>query len=658
MKYRYFLLLFVQGLTAVFVAQAQLRLPAFFGDHMVLQRQQPIPVWGWAKPGEKITVTLDGKSAATKADKTGKWRVNLPAMEAGGPFALQVAGQKETRTLQDVLLGEVWLCSGQSNMEWRVALAQNPAQEKAAANYPQIRHYKVDRTVAALPQQDVTGTGWQPALPEYVSDFTAVGYFFARYLHQTLKVPIGLLNTSWGGTHVETWTSREAFEGHPEFADIIKKIPARTIDSIMQNRAADFNRMMAGLKQSIAANGNTALWSTTDANDNDWKTLTVPGLWEQQGLPGLDGLVWIRRVVNLTQQQAEQTAVLNLGLIDDKDETWVNGQKVGETKLHNLERSYTLPKGTLKAGNNLIAIKIDDTGGGGGLYSAADALQLVLANGQRLPLAGSWKYRVESIHPSSSAGAMGPNEYATLLYNAMVHPLVSFGIKGAIWYQGESNTGRAHQYRQAFPLMISDWRNRWGQGAFPFYFVQLATFFAGGGGNKNSGNEWAELREAQALTLQLPNTGMVVTTDIGNPKDIHPTNKQEVGRRLALVALQQTYGQSGLQAQGPAFAEATPQGRQLVVRFAHTGSGLQAKDAYGYLYGFEVAGADRQWHLARAWIEGNTVVVQSDKVAAPVAVRYNWTDNAEAGNLYNLEGLPTAPFSSDSWPRTTEGRRF
>jgi sialate O-acetylesterase len=240
----------------------------------------------------------------------------------------------------------------------------------------------------------------------------------------------------------------------------------------------------------------------------------------------------------------------------------------------------------------------------------------------------------------------------------MVHPLVSFGIKGAIWYQGESNTGRAHQYRQAFPLMIKDWRNRWGQGDFPFYFVQLATYFAGGGGNKNSGNEWAELREAQALTLQLPNTGMVVTTDIGNPKDIHPTNKQEVGRRLAQVALQQTYGQSSLQAQGPVFAEATPQGRQLVVRFAHTGSGLMAKDAYGYLYGFEVAGADRQWHYARAWIEGNTVVVQSDKVAAPVAVRYNWTDNAEAGNLYNMEGLPAAPFRSDSWPRTTEGRKF
>ncbi|MCU0375680.1 MAG: 9-O-acetylesterase, partial [Chitinophagaceae bacterium] len=542
MKYRYFLLLLVQVITSVFVAQAQLRLPAFFGDHMVLQRQQPIPIWGWAKPGEKITVTLDGKMATTRADKTGKWRVNLPAMEAGGPFTLQVAGQKENRTLQDVLLGEVWLCSGQSNMEWRVALAMNPEQEKAAANYPQIRHYKVDRTVAATPQQDVTGTGWQPALPQYVSDFTAVGYFFARHLHQTLKVPIGLLNTSWGGTHVETWTSREAFEGHPEFADMIKKVPAGTIDSIMQNRAADFNRMMAGLKQSIAANGNTALWSNTDANDTDWKTLTVPGLWEQQGLPGLDGLVWIRRVVNLTQQQAEQMAVLNLGLIDDRDETWVNGQKVGETKLHNLERSYTLPEGTLKAGNNLIAIKIDDTGGGGGLYSAADALQLVLANGQRLPLAGSWKYRVEAIHPSSSAGAVGPNEYATLLYNAMVHPLVSFGIKGAIWYQGESNTGRAHQYRQAFPLMINDWRNRWGQGDFPFYFVQLATYFAGGGGNKNSGNEWAELREAQALTLQLPNTGMVVTTDIGNPKDIHPTNKQEVGRRLAQVALQQTYG--------------------------------------------------------------------------------------------------------------------
>lgn len=642
----------------MFVAKAQIKLPAFFGDHMVLQRQQPIPVWGWAKPGEKITVTLNGKSAAAKADKTGKWRVNLPAMEAGGPFALQVAGQKETRTLQDVLVGEVWLCSGQSNMEWRVSQAQNPAEEKAAANYPLIRHYKVDHAVAVLPQQDVTGTGWKPALPEYVSDFTAVGYFFARHLHQTLKVPIGLLNTSWGGTHIETWISREAFEGHPEFADMIKNMSVSTMDSVMQSRTAAFNRMMANLKQTIANNGNTTNWPNTEADDSKWLTMTVPGFWEKQGLPGLDGIVWIRKEITLTPQQAEQAAVLNLGLIDDKDETWVNGQKVGATNVYNEQRAYALPMGILKAGSNLIAIRIDDTGGYGGLYSEAGEVYLRLADGQYIALSGNWKYRVESIHPSSSAGALGPNEYATLLYNAMVHPLIPFGIRGAIWYQGESNTGRAYQYRQAFPLMINDWRNRWGQGAFPFYFVQLATYFAGSGGNKNSGNEWAELREAQALTLQLPNTGMVVTTDIGNPKDIHPTNKQEVGRRLALVALQQTYGQSGLQAQGPVFAQATSQGRQMVVRFAHTGSGLLAKDACGYLYGFEVAGADRQWHCARAWIEDNTVVVQSDKVAAPIAVRYNWTDNAEAGNLYNIEGLPAAPFRSDSWPRTTEGRKF
>jgi sialate O-acetylesterase len=246
----------------------------------------------------------------------------------------------------------------------------------------------------------------------------------------------------------------------------------------------------------------------------------------------------------------------------------------------------------------------------------------------------------------------------TLLYNGMVHPLIPFGIRGALWYQGESNTGRAFQYRKAFPLMINDWRKRWGQGEFPFYFVQLATYFAGAGGNQNSGNEWAELREAQTVTLSLPNTGMAVTTDIGNPKDIHPTNKQEVGRRLALQALQKTYGQLQLISSGPTVLNVVVDGEKAILHFGNTGSGLTTPDKYGYLYGFEVAGSDQQWHFARAWIEGNTVILQSDKVPNPVSVRYNWTDNAEPGNLFNKEGLPAAPFRTDDWKRSTEGRMF
>ncbi len=637
-------------------AFAQLRLPAFFGDHMVLQRQQPISVWGWANPGEKVTVMLERVSATARADKGGRWRVQLPAQEAGGPYTLTVKGNT-TLTLNDVWMGDVWLCSGQSNMEWTVAQSMNPAEEIAAANYPTIRHFKVKRTVASLPQDDVQGSGWNPATPEHVGQFTGVGYFFARHLQKELNVPIGLLNASWGGTHVETWTSREVFAGDPEFGGMIARINGGFIDSVKRARDDAFNRMLQDLQEQIARNSDMQQWSAAAYAASDWTAIKVPGYWEQQKLPGLDGVVWVRSGFELTAAQTG-AATLHLGRIDDMDITWVNGIKVGESDQHSVVRKYSLPAGLLKPGINTIAIRIEDTGGNGGFSGKSDELYIAFADGSRVSLAGTWKHRVEKIGPTAAAGAMGPNEFPTLLFNGMVHPLIPYGIKGAIWYQGESNAGRAFQYRKAFPLMINDWRRRWGQGDFPFYFVQLATFFAGSGGNKNSGNEWAELREAQTLTLSLPQTGMAVTTDVGNPTDIHPANKQEVGRRLALQALQKTYGQTNLLASGPVLQKAVFDNNRAVLQFNHAGSGLTTTDRYGYLYGFEIAGSDQQWHFARAWIEGNTVVVQSDKVSAPVAVRYNWTDNAEAGNLFNKEGLPAAPFRTDNWKRSTEGKRF
>ncbi|HSK11838.1 MAG TPA: sialate O-acetylesterase, partial [Phnomibacter sp.] len=413
-----------------------------------------------------------------------------------------------------------------------------------------------------------------------------------------------------------------------------------------------------GREQQLKSSGPVEDWPKPTYTAADWSSINVPGLWEQQGMPGLDGVVWVRREIELNATQAAGAVALHLGMIDDNDITWVNGTKVGETIGYALERVYKLPAGSLKSGKNIIAIRIDDTGGGGGLYSKSEEVYLAFADGSKMPLAGKWKVNVEKIVSTAVAGAMGPNDFPTLLYNAMVHPLIPYGIRGAIWYQGESNTGRAFQYRKAFPLMINDWRKRWAQGDFPFYFVQLATFYAGAGGNKNSGNEWAELREAQTLTLSLPHTGMVVTTDIGDPKDIHPTNKQEVGRRLALQALQQTYGRTQLLAAGPTLSNAVFEGNKATLHFTNTGSGLTTPDMYGYLYGFEVAGSDQQWHFARARINGATVIVESDKVPSPVAVRYNWTDNAEAGNLFNKEGLPAAPFRTDAWKRSTEGRKF
>lgn len=634
-------------------ALADVSLPALFGNSMVLQRDKPIRIWGTATPGEKITITFKSQKVQLKAEKTGQWKTELAAEPAGGPFTLTVQG-RNTIALEDVLIGEVWLLSGQSNMEWTVARSMNAQQEIANANDPLIRHYKVQNTVATSPQSQVPGSGWKPALPEHTGSFSAVGYYFARQLRKTLNVPVGLLNSSWGGTHVETWTSREALATSTDFAYLAAQQSQAMMDSAQAARRGRYAALQQQLNEHLDE-PNMERRAQPAYNDAPWGTLQVPGFWERQALPGLDGVVWLRYSFGLSAAQAG-AATLHLGKIDDNETTFVNGKQVGATQGYNKDRQYSLPAGLLQAGTNTLAIRIDDTGGEGGLYSDAADIYLQLADGSRKPLAGAWKYRVEKVHTSTGGGAMGPNDFATLLYNGMIHPLIPFTFRGALWYQGESNTGRAFSYRKAFPLMIHDWRSRWGMGDFPFYFVQLATYFAGAGGNKNAGDEWAELREAQTLSLQVPNTGMAVTTDIGDPKDIHPTNKQEVGRRLALIALRDTYGQPETLASGPVLTNVVPRNNALMLSFSNIGSGLMANDKYGYLYGFEVAGADRKYHWARAAIEGNQVRVTSDAVPNPVAVRYNWTDNAEAGNLFNKEGLPAGPFRTDEWPRTTEGR--
>jgi sialate O-acetylesterase len=340
-------------------------------------------------------------------------------------------------------------------------------------------------------------------------------------------------------------------------------------------------------------------------------------------------------------------------MIDDNDITYVNGTKVGSTSGHNIPRSYAIPAGTLKAGENSIAVRVEDTGGGGGIYGEGQDLSLTIGN-NKMTLAGMWRYKIEKI--TGAAASVGPNSYPTLLFNAMLNPLIPCAMRGVIWYQGESNAGRAWQYAKAFPLMINDWRNRWNEGDFPFYFVQLATFNAGNGDSKK-GSTWAELRESQTRTLALPNTGMIVTTDIGNPSDIHPKNKQDVGKRLAAIALHNVYGESN-EYSGPMYASMTTEGNKVRISFTHTGGGLMVKDKYGYLKGFEIAGPDRIFHYARAAIDGNTVVVYADDVTSPVAVRYGWSDDAGEDNLFNREGFPAAPFRTDDWPGITGKAKY
>ena len=647
-----FLLIFANS------AFASIRLPRFFSSHMVLQRQKPVPVWGWADAGEKVTVQLVTmgivkQSKSTKAGKDGKWTITLDASEAGGPYQLVIKGKQTSLTLDDVLFGEVWLCSGQSNMEMLVNRVVNSEEEKKAAKFPQIRHFKIPHDRSLTPLEDVSGGEWQLASPETVGNFSAVAYFYARELYEKLNVPIGLINSSWGGTQIESWISKDAMQTFDEFKEPLAQMPG-SLDSLSNARKQKLDEKIIAEQGNFPYPSEVKSWMLPTFDDSNWKTMAVPGYYDLKTFAGHDGLIWFRKEFVLPDSLAGRSLVLNMGGIDDTDRTYVNGIKVGESFVKTSEsRTYIIPAGLLKAGKNLIAVRIEDLGAIGGIIGKPEQLNIAI-NDFKLPLAGEWKFRIEtSVNTKQFAGA---NVAGTILFNAMIAPLIPYAMQGAIWYQGESNASRAYQYRTSFPLMINDWRKRWGAD-FPFLFVQLASYGAQGG-NSEKGSTWAELREAQALTLKsVPNTGMAVISDIGETADIHPKNKQDVGKRLAYYALKKVYSLDRVYF-GPDYQSFFVKGNSVELTFSTIGSGLMAKDKYGYLRGFEVAGADQKFYWATAIIEGNKVIVHSDKVAVPIAVRYNWSDDNYEGNLYNKEGLPAAPFRTDTWKGITEEVRF
>lgn len=631
---------------------ADVRLPNVFGDNMVLQRDKPIPIWGWADKNEKITIQFNQQVTTVKADKNGQWKVLLQPEKAGGPYTLSVKGRNNV-TLKDILMGDVWICSGQSNMEFHVNGVVNADKAKAQSANPNIRHFYLPKDMAVAPKTDVKKSEWLPAAPENTGNFTAVGYFFAKALNEQLNVPIGLIHTSWGGTIVETWISREGLAGSDDFRDLMKQTPVLNMDSFALAAKNKQQQLIQSVQGSLPDEATTATWLAVNTNDQSWQQMKAPGLWEQQQLPDFDGVVWFRKHITIAAADAGKPAELSLGTIDDNDVTYVNGTKIGGMNAYNAFRTYSIPAGVLKAGDNVIAVRIEDNSGGGGFYGEAENLFLKVDN-QKQSLAGNWAFRIASaLNPTTS---IGPNSYPSLLYNAMINPVIPFAIKGAIWYQGESNADRAYQYRKAFPLLINDWRRLWKQGDFPFYFVQLASFNSNNGTSKN-GSKWAELREAQTLSLSVPNTGMAVITDIGESKDIHPRNKQDVGKRLAAVALHQTYGQNNVYS-GPIYQSMQVNGNKVSLSFTSVGGGLEVKDKYGYIRGFEVAGADQQFHYAKAFVDGDKVVVYADEVTTPVAVRYGWADDNLEDNLFNKEGFPASPFRTDTWKSVTEAVKY
>lgn len=629
---------------------AEVKLPRIFSSNMVLQQGIEIPVWGWAKPGEKITVSLNLDVTKTKAGKDGKWNLRLPVQQYGGPYSLIVKGSN-TIELKNVMIGEVWVCSGQSNMEMRVDQCINAEKEISNAKYPNIRLFTVPKIVAQVPQEDIASGEWEECSPATVPGFSAVGYFFGRKLFTDLNITVGLIHISWGGTVAETWISPETISKDDDFNGKLNELLGIDLKKYQQDQMDKIKTIMGGElpEKDLGYVDGKGIWSEPGFDDSSWKTIRTPSLWEGQGYTDIDGIGWYRKEIILTEAQAMLPLTLNLGKIDDDDITWVNGMEIDKTIGYNIDRVYKVDPKNLKPGKNILAIRVNDTGGGGGLYSTADEVAAVSGN-EKISLGGNWKFKISKAVISSSF--FQPNAYPTLLYNGMINPIVPYAIKGAIWYQGESNADRAKQYQRVFPSLINDWRAHWGQGDFPFLFVSLANYMKAP--DQPGESQWAELREAQTKTLSLPKTGMALAIDIGEANDIHPKNKQDVGVRLALNALKVAYGKEVVNS-GPMYQSVNFRDGKAYISFTETGSGLMAKGKYGYVYGFSVAGADKKFHWAKAEIvDGKTVVVYSPTVAQPVAVRYGWADNPDDVNLYNKEGLPANPFRTDNWPGITK----
>ena len=635
-------------------AVGQMRLARIFVDHAVLQRRKLIPVWGWAAKNEKITVLLNGQKLSTRTAADGRWRVDFAPMEAGGPHRLMVQGQKLTLTVNDILIGEVWLCSGQSNMEMTVATSDSASVEIKSANYPMIRHFKVPNEMSLQPKMDLNGGGWQICSSKTAGNFSGVGYFFARKIAQTLNVPVGLINASWGGSQLEGWISREGYARSDELRGYLQTMP-KTWEEASQQLDKKMKKNVLGSPIAIRTTVDEQRYTAPGYDFSNWPTISLPGQLDWYGAWAFRGQAYLAQTITTSAAVAAESTRLGLGQNEGECTVYINGKQIDKSTIHG-KRVLQLPPNTWQTGTNSLILKIGDAKNpdwwGIGVSGLSNDLYLNSPLSQSSLAGNHWKYMPALSEPYRFVQLN--NNVGVTLYNGMIEPLIPFAIQGILWYQGETNTERAHQYRKTFPLLIQDWRVKW-QDTLPFLFVQLPSY--GKSGNSNDGSDWAELREAQAQALVLPKTGMVVTTDIGDANNIHPINKQDVGKRLALNALHIAYGQN-ITFCGPVKKKVSFGNHKVIVTFSYVGKGLYAKDKYMYVKGFELAGSDKVFHFAKAEIMDNSVEVSSPAVPNPVAVRYAWTNAPVDANLFNKDGLPTAPFRSDNWKGITEENRF
>ncbi len=660
-------------------ATAEIVLPPVFSDGCVLLRGPETPVWGTADPGEIVRVEVAGRKAEAVADAAGAWLVRLDLSQAAADPQQFIVEGKSRRVINDVLIGQVWLCSGQSNMEFPVVSTINAAAETSKPANPLIRLFQVGKNYALQPLGKADGQ-WLQAGPQTVGNFSAVAYFFALAMQKKSGQPIGLISANWGGTPSEAWTSEQALRSDPGIWERAGKIQEaeRAYPESFRRYVSAYKLWERDNKRQDDPAGDAKTYASETVDEAGWEPVTLPGLPHGSGSPE-SGAVWFRKSIVVPEVAAGQVLPLLLGNIREFDEVYWNGERVGKTTFKTPAdpgmRIYGVPANLVKAGPAVISMRIFNPIGRPGTESNPGDFRA-----GNIPLAGEWLAKSESSLPapddaakqSFSAKPMrmtAPQNVPASLFNAMISPLIPYGLSGILWYQGEANAERAVQYRRAFPLLINDWRARWGQKSLPFYYCQLANYR-----DKNTApmeSDWAELREAQAMALRLPETGMAVLIEAGEEADIHPRDKVIVGERLAALA-SVSPGQPGRS--GPMYLSSKVQGNQIVVTFENPGSDLVAtalprsyaprssdsaqkttpiNSPGSQLQGFQICGDDRKWRWAHAQIAGkNTVKVWADGISQPLAVRYAWADNPTC-NLSNREGLPTAPFRTDDYPEIT-----
>ncbi|MDR0908061.1 MAG: hypothetical protein LBM63_05605 [Rikenellaceae bacterium] len=646
MKKAFYLLLVC--LSVGITAQGKVRLPNLISDGIVFQRNAPICVWGWADAGERITLSFLGEEYKTRADKQGEWKIMLPAQPAGGPYTLAV----NDLTVSNILIGEVWLCSGQSNMETPMGrVAEMFTEEIASIDNPMIHHFKTALSYDVDgPQEDLQGV-WEEATPEHILNFSATAYFFGKYLYQHFGVPIGLFNSSVGGSPIEAWLSPEAAKTFPDLTEQLAQLTDRGLQDSLRSAMRE---AFGGAGRQAPIDAGAGKWQREDWDDSDWQDIYLPGYMGEKGVDFRNGVVWLRKTVEVPASWAGKAAVLRMGTMVDSDSTFVNGQFVGTTGYQYPPRKYGVPAGVLRAGKNVIAVRLGGNARGGLVEEKPYYLSV---GDEKCDLTGDWKYRVGYDTAPRFAGAprgeggwqMPPvpsQNSPTALYNTMIAPTRNYVVRGVVWYQGESNTGQTI-YGKRFDALVDTWRTTFANPTLPVVYVQLPDFLKPERYQEHSG--WATTRDVQRRSLTLPDVGMVVTLGLGEWNDIHPLNKRDLGYRLALQARRVAYGETGFVSRSPlpVSVESGTKG-DLVVTFDTDGSRLYSNLR---LYGFFVAGSDGKYHEAEATpIAFNKVRVWSRAVSEPVSVRYAWADNPAEANLMNMEGMPVGTFQETIMP--------